>query len=201
MSRIQLQATKKRARDSRRMAETPSDGWGHFLSLGVPGKRLKIDCDAVSGFPIFYRPPKFRPACQRRRENVSAGRSKIASRMGAKCRTGRRFAARQTGSFDPQSAARPHAAMNGSGTPGSEIRPEILRMPQKSDRGQRIVARGKPGAINPGHGEGAARSGANGVDRPGCPPVRDDLRCGLMLVMLYKSARRWLRAGFPIVYR
>jgi len=35
--------------------------------------------------------------CQRRRENVSAGRSKTASPRGAKCPSGRLFAARQTG--------------------------------------------------------------------------------------------------------
>ena len=35
--------------------------------------------------------------CQCRRENVSTGRSKSASRMDAKCRHGRAFAARQTG--------------------------------------------------------------------------------------------------------
>ena len=38
-----------------------------------------------------------RPVCQCRRENVSTGRSKSASRMDAKCRHGRAFAARQTG--------------------------------------------------------------------------------------------------------
>jgi hypothetical protein len=35
--------------------------------------------------------------CQRRRENVSAGRSKTASRRDAKCPHGKAFATRQTG--------------------------------------------------------------------------------------------------------
>ena len=45
----------------------------------------------------FYIDEESALSCQRRRENVSAGRSKTASPRGAKCPTGRLFAARQTG--------------------------------------------------------------------------------------------------------
>ena len=51
----------------------------------------------LSATPFFLRGSGYAEGCQCRRENVSTGRSKSASRMDAKCRHGRAFAARQTG--------------------------------------------------------------------------------------------------------
>ena len=62
----------------------PRTPWGQKVSPSVIGKNLtRIVGEQI--YPDGMEMPERGMACQRRRENVSAGRSKTASRMDAKC--------------------------------------------------------------------------------------------------------------------